>query len=83
MKKQFYILTTADVVDKYESLTTEDFILQLTAEDVRAFIIGDISYSDTSESNCEWLWILEDKIKLHIMTITDNTNNYIFEQWKN
>ena len=83
MRKQFYILTTADVVDKYESLTTEDFILQLTAEDVRAFIIGDISYSDTSESTYDWLWILEDEIKIHIMTITDNTNNYIFEQWKN
>jgi hypothetical protein len=83
MKNQFYILTTADVVDKYESLTIEDFIKQLTAEDVRAFIIGNINYSDTNQPNMDWLWILEDEIKMHIMTITNNTNNYIFEQWKN
>jgi hypothetical protein len=83
MKNQFYILTTADVVDKYESLTIEDFIQQLTADDVRAFIIGNINYSDTNQPNMDWLWILEDEIKMHIMTITNNTNNYIFEQWKN
>jgi hypothetical protein len=73
MKKQFYILTTADVVDKYESLNVDDFIQQLTADDVRALIIGDINFSDTSLNGCDWLWILEDEIKNYILTITNNT----------
>jgi hypothetical protein len=71
MKKQFYILTTNEIVDKYESLTIDNFILQLTAEDVRAFIIGNINYSDTNQPNMDWLWILEEEIKQHILTITN------------
>ena len=73
MKKQFYILTTADVVDKYESLTSEDFIRSLIKSDIHALIIGDISLSDTELNGCEWLWILEDKIKQYILTLTNNT----------
>ena len=71
MKKQFYILTTNDVVDKYENLTIDNFILQLTADDVQALVIGEINYSDTLLTNCDWLWILEDEIKQHILTITN------------
>jgi len=72
MKKQFYILTTADVVDKYENLNIEDFIHSLEKSDIHALIIGDISFSDTEVKGLDWLWILEDEIKQHILTITNN-----------
>ena len=72
MKKQFYILTTADVVDKYESLTSEDFIRSLVKSDIHALIVGDISLSDTDVEGLDWLWILEDEIKNYILTITNN-----------
>ena len=71
MKKQFYILTTNEVIDKYESLTIDNFILQLTADDVHALVIGDINYSDTLLTNFDWLWILEEEIKQHILKITN------------
>jgi hypothetical protein len=73
MKKQFYILTSLDVIDKYEGLNTDDFIRSITADDVHALIIGDISYSDNSLNGLDWLWILEDEIKNYILTITNNT----------
>ena len=72
MKKQFYILTTADVVDKYESLTSEDFMRSLVKSDIHALIIGDINFSDTSLNGCDWLWILESEIKNYILTLTNN-----------
>lgn len=77
MKKQFYILTSAEVVDKYESLTAEDFMRSLVKSDIQALIIGDISLSDTDVEGLDWLWILEDEIKEYILTITNNT------LWKN
>ena len=73
MRKQFYILTSLDVIDKYEGLNTDDFIRSITAEDVRALIIGDVSFSDNSINGLDWLWILEEEIKQHILTITNNT----------
>lgn len=73
MKKQFYILTSHDVIDKYEGLNTDDFIRSITPDDVHALIIGDINFSDSSINGLDWLWILEEEIKQHILTITNNT----------
>ena len=69
--KQFYILTTPEVIDNYESLPSEEFMRSLYADDIKAVVIGDINTADSQPPN-EWLWILENEIKYYILKLTNN-----------
>lgn len=69
-KKQIYLLTTWEVIDRYEDLTTEQFAESLTLADIVSVVVGDIITSDVFDIKLEWLYIVDDLIIDKIKTLT-------------
>ena len=59
-KKQIYLLTTWEVIDRYEDLRTEQFADSLTLADIVSVVVGDIITSDVFDIKLEWLHLVDD-----------------------
>lgn len=70
MKQQFYILTTWEVVDRYEDLSTEQFAESLTLPEIKAIAVGDLLNVDTYSNELEWLYIVDMEIINKVIDLT-------------